>query len=459
MLNIRLQCYHFTIAGKLLKKIIDEGKMRKDEKFTFEETESIMKYMKTKLTTIEKLLKSVSPDIERKKEELTILKQSGEFFNILSVIGLKSEEVRLHSAFIAELLNPAGSHGQKEIFLKMFFDTLDDELKMFSPSKDTRIFVEFPIGKKTSDEGGRIDILIHDNQQKYIIAIENKIYACDQDNQLFRYKNYLKKQNGYTTKLLYLTLDGHKPTRKSTKKANPGKETYWKEISYKKTILNWLEKCLESVKDKNRLSIAIKQYIEIIEQILDYKERTMDNSIIEKIQKSILEASAISKNLEEAKRQIIQDRLMPEILDRMEKKNKWVFHKNSEFYKKGKPGTYFFITKSGWEKYGICFDIYDDGDEDNVKDYYGVATLNNSAALISDKKKCPIHKDGTWKTTGKEWLCWAELKDNDGKSLWLSPDWLNKINLSDAGAKEFVDIIEERAKFLMKQFENTKIKM
>jgi len=412
--------------------------------------------MDVKLTAMEKLLKSVSPDIIRKKDEIAKLNQAGEFFNILSVIGLKTEEVRLHSAFIAELLNPVGSHGQKEVFLKLLLDVLDDnELNKFLPSKDTKVYVEFPIGRKSYDDGGRIDILIKDDKQKVIIAIENKIYAGDQDNQLFRYRNYLNKQKYKTSKLLYLTLDGHKPTRKSTKKENPGEEVYWKEISYNTTILGWLKLCLESAKGKHRLSIAIKQYIEIINQILDYKEEAMDKNIIDKIKKSICEATEVAKNLQEAKRQIIQDRLVKKI-QQMTKKHNWEFDDNSEFYTKGKSGTYFYIRKSNWKTYGVCFDIYDDGDGDNVEDYYGVATLKNSSA--EDKDDCPL-KNGIWKTSGKEWLCWTELLDREGKSLWLSPEWLQRINDSDDAVKEFVSIIEERTQELMKKFENTKIKM
>lgn len=44
---------------------------------------------------------------------------TSENFNIFRILKLESSEVRLHSAFIAELLNPKGNHGQKDKFLKI----------------------------------------------------------------------------------------------------------------------------------------------------------------------------------------------------------------------------------------------------------------------------------------------------------------------------------------------------
>ena len=50
----------------------------------------------------------------------TEVKRRGEDFNVFNVLGLWSEEVRLHSAMLAELLSPKGSHGCNENFLRLF---------------------------------------------------------------------------------------------------------------------------------------------------------------------------------------------------------------------------------------------------------------------------------------------------------------------------------------------------
>ncbi len=55
-------------------------------------------------------------------------RDNGDFFNVFNTIGLWSEEVRLHSSFIAELLNPKGSHGLTHRFLQAFIEELDLDL-------------------------------------------------------------------------------------------------------------------------------------------------------------------------------------------------------------------------------------------------------------------------------------------------------------------------------------------
>jgi len=48
-----------------------------------------------------------------------VIDLTGENFNIFRILKVESSEVKTHSAFIAELLNPNGSHGQKDTFLKL----------------------------------------------------------------------------------------------------------------------------------------------------------------------------------------------------------------------------------------------------------------------------------------------------------------------------------------------------
>ncbi len=137
---------------------------------------------------IDGLLKEMRPMYfisEQRKEER---RSRGEAFNVFNVIGLWSEEVRLHSAFIAELLNPKGSHGMGDKFLKAFLELIDKDEEFIDSSKVSKDMVERYVGRKTETEGGRIDIIVEDGTNALII--ENKIYARDQENQLLRYHNY-----------------------------------------------------------------------------------------------------------------------------------------------------------------------------------------------------------------------------------------------------------------------------
>ena len=108
-----------------------------------------------KINTIENILQqaSVVNSLYKKIFQLT-----GDNFNIFKIIGLTSNEVRVHSAFIAELLNPNGSHGQGTIFFKLFIKELGLEIELREDK--VTVEVEKSIGVKTENTGGRIDILI-----------------------------------------------------------------------------------------------------------------------------------------------------------------------------------------------------------------------------------------------------------------------------------------------------------
>ncbi len=199
----------------------------------------------------------------------------GEFYNIFRDLEMMSDEVRLHSSFIASLLNPKGSHGQKDKYLKAFMGMLHkaeptkvplDFLLTSSPGISVQ--VEKNIGELTSLEGGRLDIYVTDT--KHRVIIENKIYAGDQKNQMRRYWNYgIKKgagtgQASTTFRLVYLTLDGHKPDDSST---NGLTDDNYICISYKSEILSWLERCLELSARQPLIRETIIQYINTIKSI------------------------------------------------------------------------------------------------------------------------------------------------------------------------------------------------
>ena len=77
------------------------------------------------METTSKILESISRLYEREKQVKERKRKEGDFFNVFNTIGLRTEEVRLHSAFIAELLNPKGSHGLSYHFLQAFLETID----------------------------------------------------------------------------------------------------------------------------------------------------------------------------------------------------------------------------------------------------------------------------------------------------------------------------------------------
>lgn len=231
---------------------------------------------KTELITkvLQNLLSEVTKFYTESKSEENERWERGESFNIFNTIGLWSEEVRLHSALIGELLNPNGSHGASSLFLKAFLDVMGIDEGYLDYGSCSPNILERVIGAVTETDGGRIDIIIEDG--KRAIIIENKIYAPDQKNQLLRYHNYGKKKFPKGYELLYLTLDGHDPSDGSL----GGKEFDYKSISYETEIVEWLEKCLKVAPDGLPVSSVIRQYIDLIKQ-LTYTD--MDTKYVEEL--------------------------------------------------------------------------------------------------------------------------------------------------------------------------------
>ena len=218
------------------------------------------------------LLQQIKKIVDEEKIQQEEKRKRGENFNIFGVLGLSRSEVRLHSAFLAELFNPNGNHGLGEKFLKAFVDDVlpKDETFLFDVENAQKPKVEYYIGEVNEEytEGGRIDILIQDTKRHSII-IENKIDAVDQKNQLLRYFNFITKKEGLTDDkftLLYLTPYGTQPTEDSLGKSN---EVKYKCISYKEDIKNWLGRCVEIAALHPTIRETIQQYLLNLQQILN----------------------------------------------------------------------------------------------------------------------------------------------------------------------------------------------
>lgn len=224
------------------------------------------------------LLKKVEPVISKTRKEQEEKENSGECFNTFKILGVQKNEVRLHSAFLSEILNPSAVHGLGDYFLKPFVrDIAKIEIEL--DTKNAEVSVEQSIGAISEDgkNGGRFDIAIKFNNPDYLILIENKIDAGDQISQLQRYNNYAKKNYKENYKILYLTVDGHNPSRLSLGNSN----VPYSCISYKKDIKNWLKKCIEKIETRPFVDISVRQYIDVIEELTNTElEDNMEKEII-----------------------------------------------------------------------------------------------------------------------------------------------------------------------------------
>ena len=216
--------------------------------------------------------------LETAKEKISAieLKEMGEglSFNIFSILDRFDDEEKGHSAFIAELLNPKGKHGQKNLFFKLFIECLIEEDELAFGKLNRFICgceTDFQVKTEVNTGNGRIDILIRNSE--LAIAIENKVYAEDQPKQLQRYKEYLNDLK-IEKMLIYLTLYGDEPSNDS--KGNLATEDYYC-ISYE-FICNWLNLCISKC-DLIHIKPIIGHYKQCIETLIGKAGTTMKNDL------------------------------------------------------------------------------------------------------------------------------------------------------------------------------------
>lgn len=200
------------------------------------------------------------------KKNTEILDATGGRFNIFRICGVNHYE-NTHSSILAEFLNPQGSHSLKNQFLDAFLETIgkDFTLKDFDTANAT-VHTEYVTNN------GRIDILIKDHKKNAII-IENKIYACDQHEQLKRYDSFAKKHFEHY-QIYYLTLFGSEASEQSAG------DVVYHTISYAETIIQWLDKCIALAV---RLPLVRETLIQYSNHIKQLTNQDMSNKNQEEI--------------------------------------------------------------------------------------------------------------------------------------------------------------------------------
>jgi hypothetical protein len=298
---------------------------------------------------------------------------TGENFNIFSILKLTGDEVRLHSRFIGELLNPSGAHGQGSKFLELFIS----EIK---PSEDytqqqinkAEVIVEESIGEISVDyeKGGRIDLVIKFPDTKRHIVIENKIWAADQFKQLWRYYSHYPDAH-----LLYLTPKKRYPSKDSLHKLTNDDLTF---ITYENHIRKWIEACLKESVNHPLIREVLNQYLNTIKIIVQQTNiHEMNNEIIDEIIASgnIESALVIGRLVEDLKLKIMDS--FKGHLSEMAKVNGFellIWDKDSQF---GKKGTAFLFTKDNSYAIEFYFNI------DFADLVFGIVEIKDDEWLIN----------------------------------------------------------------------------
>src|SRR5690554_684002 len=223
--------------------------------------------------------------IKKKYDDLA--EYTGENFNVFNILRLDEKEL-MHSAFIANLLNVNGKHGQKDVFLKLFLNEIKKEgfieesenkkrIEGFDTSKSSAKEEEY-VGRVDYErgEGGRIDIVIKEGNN--VIVIENKIGAGDQEVQLLRYNKFYPK-----APIIYLTPFRDEPSDGSKGHLENNKDFIC--ISYEQHIVNWIENCIKEMAKKPIIRETLNQYLHLVKQITN---QTTNNKMEKELEQLII---------------------------------------------------------------------------------------------------------------------------------------------------------------------------
>ncbi len=155
-------------------------------------------------------LSALSPVLEySSKYDSELNRRLAHEFNVFDF--LRDDELGL-SRIIAHLLDPKESHGQGTYFLRHFLNLVRDDENNWNYLNSKDVIVET---EHVTDKNYRIDIYVKISGGKpFVLAIENKPYARDLENQVLEYLKYLDEgTDDYL--LVYLSSDGRGPSELS----------------------------------------------------------------------------------------------------------------------------------------------------------------------------------------------------------------------------------------------------
>lgn len=232
-------------------------------------------------TTLEQTNTSIGPFFRELQSRLEIVRrhkqQTDRYlatdFNVFSYI---YDDENTLSDIIADLLRPAGKHGQGNKYLLAYLDSLSkfdrnikgiDYLKALvnSNPENIRVFREKSTDNIQNNQR-RMDIVI-DCGAGYGLMIENKPWAIDQFGQMSNYYDDMKRRFRKSVILVYLSGNGISPSEDSLPAKLKSKTTQngeYIETNFLNQFYYWLEQCIScSEAEKMRCFLRdFKDYVE-----------------------------------------------------------------------------------------------------------------------------------------------------------------------------------------------------
>jgi len=217
---------------------------------------------------------------------------------------LRNDELAL-SRYLRFLLSPEETHGQSVLFLKGFISLIEQsghDSPIAIGCCHHKVRVDYEV---TIENGRKIDLLLTSSEG--VIAIENKPWAVDQENQLRDYALWLNKRDR-PWKLVYLC--NQEPGEWTLPDNTPESlKQHILTISWH-DVVEWLNTCLLHVR-AGTVRIFVESLIRYINQAIN-SEFMMDNGrevseIIRKDSHSIESAFMIFNQMNEVRRDLFNE--------------------------------------------------------------------------------------------------------------------------------------------------------
>lgn len=177
-------------------------------------------------------------------------------FNVFRDLHLEEDEDRVHTPFLANLLNPNGSHGQRHLFLRECLDQLRGQPGFLYPSKPIDQGEWFVETEKVIGSG-MLDLVLSNPALRYILVIENKVRHHERPDQISDYYRWMSKQSRFYDQrvLIYLTPQG---IEAKTARGCP----YYR-LSYRRDIAAALSRAVAKI-ESAAVRAVVEQYLAII---------------------------------------------------------------------------------------------------------------------------------------------------------------------------------------------------
>lgn len=377
-------------------------------------------------------------------EKLDKLRSALREFHPFDVIGAAEREVR-HTKTLTWLLDPAGSHGLGDLFLRAFLRSLKShvneefwqacELDRMAPVRALSEYVpklaqgraKPKSAQRKANKDVRVDSVVHGTS--WVLAIEAKVNSSENHDQLKKYRHALNDDpvlGSMKNKLLvYLTLEGDEPSDEPENGDAPWTSATWLDNVAEplERLLQWRENGIA-----DHALYFMRSYVDLIKRLSESgvsKIDALDEELVAEhraflsIPKSRLEdfsESAEARPIYETHRYLIErlrNKIVGEVAVRAKAIRQFLTAREGEFMQmgSGKSMTYIGFLPCSLSKIdGI---LIDGGSKATV--VFDVVNRNNEPlhAILTFCNLGDVYKsEANWEMRRR---AWRELQKTDGE--------------------------------------------